>query len=487
MAYPDYSIVIISVTENGVTNDYAKSFFNDEFAKKFYNQAVSEGKRAFYYEKPKATRFVRNDSQPLKTNNEKGLENQPIQSIEGEEQDAGELVEEIYQNASTTFNDAVGTVRNIQKLQLLVARRFFDTVYVGPFKFLKKTFNRLVNEPSGVVIGTETITNKRITWSHNGSGGVAFSVEKLWPDKDEITWTPPLEENPIQVVTDIEGNTVSLGTRRNKKVHDGTETGGVVTEVYTWVPAGLTIYISQSSNLDYLSNGDGTYSTRDRTNTNCDPIGTVYSQVSQNDIMYNLSNAGGPDEEVKIGDIFVELVADGDCGESEASRTVYYYADVTVYEDEHSVYQTLGDGGVIQRPRIIIEPINYNSPCGPMQIGTSERYFDGTQGETITYFAYGTEVGRCQGLIYFSNTGGEVYTVEEPQDPDGGNGGGGGSGGDGEVEVIEDPEHATNGQFEEYEIAANYSGEHPFNAYGERHLVRLDPDSGLWVAEEVSP
>ena len=418
MAYPDYSIVIISVTENGVTNDYAHSFFNDELAKKFYTQSVSEGKRAFYYEKPKATRFVRNDAQPLKQNTENGLENQPIQSIENaDEQSAGELAEEIYKNASTTFTDAVGTVRTLQKLQILVAKKYWDTFYVGPFKFLKKVFNRLVNEPSGLVIGTQTITNKKITWYHNGLGGVVFTVEKLWYDKDEISWTPPLTENPIQVVTDIEGNTVNLGTKRNKKVHDGTPTGGVVTEVYTWLPAGFIIYSSQSSNLDYLSNGDGTYSSRDRGNTNCDPIGTVYTQISQNDVMYNLQNVGGPYESVKIGDVFLELVADGECGENEVTRTQYFTNGVTVFEDDTFVYQTNGFGGVVQRVKYTTELIQYQSPCGPMTVGETKRYFDGTGTETTTYVPYGTEVGRCQGLIYFSQGQGEVYTVEEPEQP----------------------------------------------------------------------
>lgn len=418
MAYPDYSIVIISVTENGVTNDYAHSFFNDELAKSYYTKAVSEGKRAFYYERPKATRFVRNDSQPLKANTEKGLENQPVASVDGgEEQDAGELSEEILVNAQHIFEDSLKQVRTLNKVQIYVAKKYWDIVWVGPFKFIKKVFNRIVYEPSGLVIGTEIVTNKKITWKHDGSGGVVFTVEKLWFDKDEISWTPPLTENPIQVVTDIEGNTVSLGTKRNKKVHDGTPTGGVVTEVYTWVPAGFIIYISQSSNLDYLSNGDGTYSSRDRGNTNCDPIGTVYSQISQNDIMYNLQNVGGPELQVKIGDILLELVADGECGENEASRTIYYTAGVTVHEDETYAYQTIGNGGVIQRPRITTEPINYTSPCGPMQVGTVSRYFDGTQGETTTYIPYGTEVGRCNGLIYFSQGQGEVYTEEEPETP----------------------------------------------------------------------
>ena len=57
MAYPDYSIVIISVTTGGVTTDYASAFYNEQLAQKFYDKAISEGKRAFYFEKPTPSKF----------------------------------------------------------------------------------------------------------------------------------------------------------------------------------------------------------------------------------------------------------------------------------------------------------------------------------------------------------------------------------------------------------------------------------------------
>jgi hypothetical protein len=66
---------------------------------------------------------------------------------------------------------------------------------------------------------------------------------------------------------------------------------------------------------------------------------------------------------------------------------------------------------------MITEPVNYQSPCGPMQIGTRSRYFDGTGTDNTDYYSYGTEVGRCNGLIYFSQGQGEVYTEEEPEQP----------------------------------------------------------------------
>lgn len=478
MAYPDYSIVIISVTENGVTNDYAHSFFNDELAKKFYNQAVSEGKRAFYYEKPKATRFVRNDTQPLKVNTEKGLESQPIQSIELEEEEESteEFIEDVVRNAEAVFTDAFGLVKSVVKFELIFYKKAYKIFLVGPFKFTKKVFDRFIYEPAGV-IGFEIVSNKKIIWSYDGQGGVIITIEKLWYDKDEVSWNPPLDQNPTLVITEIEGVDVTLGTKRFKWVHDGTPTGGPVTEEYTWIPAGNVIYTSFASSTEYISSGNGFYTSRDITNTNCDPIGTVYSQVSQNDIMFNLMNAGGPDLEVKIGDVFVELVADGNCEEVQASRNAYISAGYNLYEDGSYVYQTLGNGGVIQRPRMTQELINYQSPCGPMQVGVIERYFDGTQGENITYVPYGSEVGRCQGLIYFSLGNGEVYTEVEPEQPP--------PPPPEEDQWFYDPSEGTNWDGDEtgkdFTVSFIYEYGALFNGLGVEYDAYYDFGSGTWI------
>lgn len=65
MPYPDYSIVIIEETTNGVTEANTVIFKKASDAKNLWRQAVDEGKRAFYYERPLPSSFRRNDSQPL--------------------------------------------------------------------------------------------------------------------------------------------------------------------------------------------------------------------------------------------------------------------------------------------------------------------------------------------------------------------------------------------------------------------------------------
>lgn len=65
MPYPDYSIVIIEETTSGVTEANTFVFKKSSDAKAVWKQAVDEGKRAFYYEKPQPSSFHRNDSQPF--------------------------------------------------------------------------------------------------------------------------------------------------------------------------------------------------------------------------------------------------------------------------------------------------------------------------------------------------------------------------------------------------------------------------------------
>jgi hypothetical protein len=65
MPYPDYSIVIIEETTNGITETRTLVFKKASEAKGVWKQAVDDGKRAFYYDKPQPSAFRRNDSQPI--------------------------------------------------------------------------------------------------------------------------------------------------------------------------------------------------------------------------------------------------------------------------------------------------------------------------------------------------------------------------------------------------------------------------------------
>jgi hypothetical protein len=67
MPYPDYSIVVIETTTNGVTESDTRLFMSVSEAKKVFNAAVSNNQRAFLYEKPQPTLFNRNDTQPFQS------------------------------------------------------------------------------------------------------------------------------------------------------------------------------------------------------------------------------------------------------------------------------------------------------------------------------------------------------------------------------------------------------------------------------------
>jgi uncharacterized protein (DUF2344 family) len=65
MPYPEYSIVVIEETTNGITEEITLPFKNASEARNIWKDAVNSGKRAFLYEKPQPSSFRRNDSQPI--------------------------------------------------------------------------------------------------------------------------------------------------------------------------------------------------------------------------------------------------------------------------------------------------------------------------------------------------------------------------------------------------------------------------------------
>lgn len=64
MAYPDYSVVIVEITNNGVTTPTAMVFSRAEEAKQTYDAYASQGNRCLLFQKPAPTLFHRNDTQP---------------------------------------------------------------------------------------------------------------------------------------------------------------------------------------------------------------------------------------------------------------------------------------------------------------------------------------------------------------------------------------------------------------------------------------
>lgn len=476
MAYPDYSIVIISVTTNGVTVDYANSFYNEKLAKEFYKQAISEGKRAFYFEKPSPSKFTRNDVQPFKINTEEGAENAPIQSMEeAEQEDLGELAEQVYRNAEKTFTDAVGTVRTYQKFQIEVAKRFFDIFYVGSFKFFKKVFNRVVNEPAEVVVAIEIITNKKITIKHDGNGGFNIEVEKLYPDKYE---TLLVDAGNIIFDIAIENSPVVLGVKKLKKTFGGLSAEDFTTEELFEYLSALTIVLETDTKI-YRANGTGGVTVENKNDgggggeddddnnpaegTNLgpdsnDPCFDLIADGNGSSTQQSNGSCDNPTEGTNLGtdpsDPCFDLIANGMGGSTQESNGSC---------DNPAEGTNLG-----------VDP---SDPCYDL-------IANGTGGSTSV------NNGSCDAPAEGTNLG------TDPSDPcydliadgDGGstqqsNGScdGGGGGEEGTEETLVDPEHETNGQFSDTVIDANWDGGHPYNAEGELHMVTLDSESGLWV------
>lgn len=403
MAYPDYSVVIISVTEGGVTTDFSKAFFNDELANKYYKQAISEGKRAFYYERPSPSKFNRNDQVPLVENVEKSLELLPVEtpSLAGNNGQPTISREDSSYSISFSVETALNAIENFQTSALKNGERIYN-VYSSGWRKIRE-FIGIEYMPVLTNAATLTFSNKTIVIKHNGEGGfIPPIITKLWPSMGDY-----VDGAPIPQFVEIESTQVQVGTKIVRSTYDGTQFGvPSQSELFQWVPAGTIIRTSSTEDGKYTSNGNGGY------DFVYDTTGTVYSQVSQSNIMFNLNDVGGPYQEFVIGTSFVELVANGQGQRIEATRAVYLPSGNLLLSTETTNYKTNGSGGVNSEERPSSESIMYETPCGPVTVGYSTR----SEGNVWTneYISNGTELTRCGGLIYYSNGEGGVYT--EPYD-----------------------------------------------------------------------
>lgn len=338
MAYPDYSIVIVSVTQNGVTTDYSNAFYNEQLAKKFYENAISEGNRAFYYEKPLPSKFVRNDSQPLKVNTEQGQEKVAQASLNsGAPVPDGVEIEEIKIDISLTVQDSKHQNITVTKKGVLVGTKLYDTFLIGPQKFFKKAYRSTNYEPVGV-IGVETRTNKRITFTHNGSGGYTHQVEKLWPNKDE---TEDTEGGPI--IINIEGQDFTVGSRISRKTFGGNSAQDFKSEfVNSYINNGIIIL--ETDFKVYWHDGEGWYVERDKPNTNqpCPNVGQVKHSMFLSDLVSPITKDDGLTSFVLVGYKWSDTIVDSECNDRDTEVDRYKPAGTKV--DEDSTYDYFSDG-----------------------------------------------------------------------------------------------------------------------------------------------
>lgn len=367
MAYPDYSIVIICVTEGGVTTDYAKSFFTKALAEKYYRKAVSEGKRAFLYEKPQPTKFRRNNAQKIAISTEKAAFALAVTTpSSGDTSGTTAIVKEaVHKFASFQIDTAFGILETIQTANFKIGEKVYE-VYDNAFNKFRKFIGWEYNAINSVA-ATLTISNKQIVIKHNGSGGfLAPVITKLWPNKDEF-----VDEQPVPVMISIGTNNatqVQVGLKTVRKTYDGTQYGTPTQEnFFMWVPAPTSLLIQDE--IEYLSDGEGWYTTRDVSpDSNCDPVGTVYSLVSTTPITTNLSQHGSEyaNITVVVGDEYVELVADGVCGEQEATRQEYLPHGTIVYENDTDWFKkSVGNLDTYKESKNPVDPNDPNDPQDP--------------------------------------------------------------------------------------------------------------------------
>jgi hypothetical protein len=364
MAYPDYSIVIISVTTNGITNDFAQAFFNDELAKKYYQQAVSDGKRAFYFEKPSPSRFVRNDEQPLKINTEKGLEKLPI-SAGGTEQKISEIAEDIRRwTAPVAIANAFGVQEQLDSRLFKLGEETY-AIWKGFNNMLRRALIGTTYTPYGTIVFQVTKSNKRVTFRADGEGQflVPPDIEKLWPDKDEIE-----DSAPIQVLIQIATQpAVNIGSKIVRKTFGGVSAMDFTSEdIYTYVPNGNIILETDSAY--YFSNGNGWYYSQNKEVTPPDPedpnppppCPNVGAEIGERtfiqDLMYPIVTDTGLETYVQIGTQYSVTIVDEDCGHSPSVLNVYSANGNTVYESENTWWKSNGTGGVYTQQKPTEEP-----------------------------------------------------------------------------------------------------------------------------------
>ena len=340
MPYPDYSIVIITVTEGGQTVNMTKAFYEKALAEKYYKKALEDGFRAYYFERPIPTKFAGNNEQPLVQNVEKQLIAQPVQTptIAGATGTPTTVKEDVLKATQFTVESAFGIIETVQTASFKTGEKVFEVLNNGLTSF--RRFVGYEYSLAGTVAIDVTQSNKRVIIRHDGAGFFQTPViTKLWPDKDEYEDMPP---EPITTV--IEGDTVTLGLKTIRKTYDGTQFNPPTqTEFTLWVNAGVSILVKGET--EYLSDGEGWYTSRPfNPNTNCDPDGYFYSQVSTTPIKKALSGYGShlASMEVTVGDEYVEIVADGECSEEERTRNEYLPLGTVVYEDEQYWYKTAG-------------------------------------------------------------------------------------------------------------------------------------------------
>lgn len=241
----------------------------------------------------------------------------------------------------------------------------------------------------------------------------------------DVIYPFTVEENcepPLTVV--LEGQTVTLGT--NKKTGMDNGYGDVV-----WGPCSGMVYVANGTlvlsgtDLNYFSDGEGSYYTENKNPDPCLPSGSVISN-EQTDITVEI-NAGN----YTVGYSYERTVADGNCSSSLEIGSEYLPNGTLITEDSDNKYYSNGIGGYYAEP-ITPEITGYEGEEDRITVAgssvvsrtrTRPQYSNGSNGEWSewNYTPNGTFYTSDESYNYYANGSGGYYSEPKQQqcDPSG--------------------------------------------------------------------
>ena len=258
---------------------------------------------------------------------------------------------------------------------------------------------------------------RKVTNPITGSVQDECDPDVVYPFTVEEDCEPPL-------TVELEGQTVTLGTNKKNGMDNGY--GDVV-----WGPCSGMVYVANGTlvlsgtDLNYFSDGEGSYYTEDKNPNPCDSSGTVISN-EQEDITVNINGSTHT-----VGFSYERTVADGNCGSSLEVGSEYLPNGTLITEDSDNKYYSNGIGGYYAEP-ITPEITGYEGEeeyitvAGSSVVSrtrTRPQYSNDTVGEWSewNYTPNGTFYTSDESNNYYANGSGGYYSEPKQQqcDPSG--------------------------------------------------------------------
>jgi hypothetical protein len=223
-------------------------------------------------------------------------------------------------------------------------------------------------------------------------------------------------EPPLTVM--LEGQTITLGTNTKRGMDNGY--GEVI-----WGQCTGMVYVANGTlvlsgtNLNYFSDGEGSYYIEDKNANPCPPEGSIISN-EQTDITVIINNYT-----YNVGYSYERTVANGNCGQGVEIGSEYTPNGTLITEDENNKYYSNGIGGYYSEPttpqitgyegeedRITVAGSSVVS-----RTRTRPQYSNGTNGDWSewNYTPNGTFYASDESYNYYSNGSGGYYSEPRQQ------------------------------------------------------------------------